>query len=67
MPNHAVFTGDILRDRGSATQIAGSVGLAGSANIGREHRRMSKRSMIGRRAAEQKPGPILRDCCWARQ
>ena len=60
MPN---LYGDILSD--VAAQIAGSVGLAGSANIG-EHCAMFEAIHGRRRGAPDRTWRILRACCWAR-
>jgi len=59
MPN---LYGDILSD--VAAQIAGSVGLAGSANIG-ENIAMSKRSTVRRRAAPDRTWRTRRVYSWA--
>ena len=59
MPN---LYGDILSD--VAAQIAGSVGLAGSANIG-AHAAMFEAIQVRRRAAPARTSRILPACCTA--
>ena len=61
MPN---LYGDILSD--VAAQIAGSVGLAGSANIGEQLRDVRGDPRLGAAARRTEPGQSRRACCSAR-
>ena len=60
MPN---LYGDILSD--VAAQIAGSVGLAGSANVGDQCAMFEAIHGSAPRRAESEPGQSVRACCWA--
>ncbi len=61
MPN---LYGDMLSD--VAAQIAGSVGLAGSANIGGELRDVRGDPRLGAAARRPEPGESRPGCCSAR-